>query len=224
MCGPRRDTSGRHIARLGMPSPPCRVVDYDDAVDGGRPWQMFLDANRSVFMKSRAFGRPIPVILAAVLLGLVVGGIWWFRRFQPYPVTHRIRITICDVRDGGPVEGVHVVLDTRRPGLPGEAALSRRRRASLRTRSDMLGEAELVVHSTSDVERRGETTWMLILEKRGYQTETLDISPDPTRLPRHLPARVRVITYLWPEGADRSTGTDSIGTLLLAAGKPDVGR
>ena len=159
-------------------------------------------------MKHRSLRRPASVALVAVLLAFLAGGLWWFRSSGPFPVTYHIRLTVCDVRDGTALEGVEVALDTgHHASRHRQGGADARLPASHTVLTNEMGDAELVVHATSDVLRQGGTRWVLTLEKKGYQAETIDISPDPARLPRHLPARVRVVVYLWPEGADRSSGS-----------------
>ena len=154
-------------------------------------------------VRAVAFFKRRKILIIAVA-AVAVAVVWWLRRDSPHAVEFDIRMTVCAEDDAFPLEGVRVTLRVEFPdGARGSSYDGPVIEPRPLTTSNEMGDVEIFLRDRSDIIQRYRPRWKLVLEKKGYQTEVVDVSPDPSDLPRELPYKVRGVVYLWPEGAER---------------------
>ena len=120
-----------------------------------------------------------------------------------------VRGIVKDAADGSSLRGVSISLKASATSEPiPHMYTGPQPTPALPMRTDERGLFEVSLQDVDQVVISLRPQWNLVLTKEGYHTETIDISPDPKKLPGSRPGQIRVICYLRPKKEWEKQGTD----------------
>ena len=135
-------------------------------------------------MRDRYDFHRLALLSAAIALSILVAGC--SRR-----VTWEVRGIVHDAVTGSPIGGVLITLESR-PGTPPGAT------PALPIVTHQNGRFSFNIHAVDRTLFYEKPTWTLRLAKNGYHAESVDVSPNPERLPGETPGQVLVVISMRP--------------------------
>lgn len=105
-------------------------------------------------------------------------------------VIFEVRGTVKDATTRAPIKGVSITLHSE----PDVGRIS----PSMPIATDQDGQFSFELRVVDQSVIHKQPKWSLRLAKEGYETESVDLTPDPKRLPGGTPGQILVVMHLTP--------------------------